>query len=223
MKLKEFDLWGYKLELKESRAFTLFNRSVCAHFERHFSPMETKNFYRIVIKLNDEVDERIGRIEVSGPTLMYYEKFDFGTFYTLSEALKKKKILDSLYGALMHISEVNGWDKAGFEYAYDSVVREKFENVYTVKKINNKKRTLLAELRCEHRSSSFDCFVTVKNKTGEIVLEELAFSEEPDEFLFNGRIGSIKWLTNDTLVHFKRDKTEIKRYDLSGFVESGNT
>lgn len=41
MKLTEFSLWAFKLELSLARKFTLFSRCVCAHFERHFDPIET--------------------------------------------------------------------------------------------------------------------------------------------------------------------------------------
>ena len=65
MKLKEFDLWAFKLELSESKKFSLFIRCVCAHFERHFQPIETDGIYRIILKLSDQ-DQRTWPYRKSG-------------------------------------------------------------------------------------------------------------------------------------------------------------
>ncbi len=68
MKLKEFDLWAFKLAHAESAKFSTFNRCVCAHFERHFLPIETDGVYRVIIKLS-EPDSRIETTEISSSVL----------------------------------------------------------------------------------------------------------------------------------------------------------
>ncbi len=93
------------------------------------------------------------------------------------------------------------------------VILENFVNSYCVQKKGNRNRTLVAELLCNHKSDSFDCFISVKDKLGNEIYNKLLFTEEPDEFLFNGRIGNIKWLSNDTLIYLKKDKTEIERFE----------
>ena len=59
MKLPEFSLWAFELELDLARKFTLFSRCVCAHFERLFDSIETDGIYRVVVKLCGP-DERVG-------------------------------------------------------------------------------------------------------------------------------------------------------------------
>ena len=105
MKLKEFNLWAFLLTLPESRKFTLFNRSVCAHFERHFEPIETNNIYRIIIKLSED-KSRTNNIEESSSVLKYYKWFDFKYFETLNETSKKKFLLDTLYNALQELCHI---------------------------------------------------------------------------------------------------------------------
>lgn len=90
MKLKEFALWGFKLPLEESRKFTLFNRSVCAHFERHFEAIDTDGVYRVIVKLS-ESDERVNTTEESSSVLKYYKTFDFASFNKLEEQSKKNR------------------------------------------------------------------------------------------------------------------------------------
>lgn len=214
MKLKEFSLWGFKLELSESRKFTLFNRCVCAHFERHFDPIETDGVYRVVVKLS-EPDGRVGTTELSSSVLKCYKAFDFSLFDSLEKKAKKNLLLDTLYQSLIQLCEQFGWPKAHFDKAYEQVVQDDFSNIYSVKKKNNRKKTLFAELLCDHNADSFDCFIKVKDKSGKEMLNRLLFSEEPDEFMFNERVGDIKWLPNDILVHLKKDKTELERFEFS--------
>jgi hypothetical protein len=212
MKLKEFSLWGYKLELEESRKFTLFNRCVCAHFERHFEPIETDGIYRVVIKLS-EPDGRTGTTELSSSVLKFYKTFNFLLFDSLDELAKKQHLLDKLYESLIQLCELFGWPKGSFNKAYEAVIQEDFLNIYTIKKKSNRNKTLFAELMCNHNVYSFDCFIRVKDKLGKEIYSKLLFSEEPDEFMFNGRIGDIKWLSNDILVHLEKGNTELERFE----------
>ncbi|MBL1293285.1 MAG: hypothetical protein COB61_005370 [Thiotrichales bacterium] len=212
MKLKEFSLWGFKLELVESRKFTLFNRCVCAHFERHFEPIETDGVYRIVIKLS-EPDERAGTNELSSSVLKFYKEFNFSLFYSLDELSRKKQLLDVLYESLIQLCDLFGWPKDNFNKAYELVIKDNYLNVYSIKKKSNRNKTLCAELTCDHSTDSFECYILVKDKLGKEIYHKLLFSEEPDEFMFNGRIGDIKWLSNDILVHLKKDKTELERFE----------
>jgi len=212
MKLKEFSLWGFKLELSESRKFTLFNRCVCAHFERYFDSIETDDVYRVVVKLS-EPDDRVGTTELSSSVLKIYKTFDFSLFESLDEKAKKVLLLDTLYQSLIQLCDQFGWPKHSFDNAYENVIREDFSNIYSVIKKNNRKKTLFADLLCDHNENFFDCFVRVKDKSGKEVLNRLLFSEEPDEFMFNERIGNIKWLNNETLLYLKKDKTILERFE----------
>jgi len=212
MKLKEFDLWGFKLKLKDSRRFTLFNRCVCAHFERYFQPIDTDGIYRVIIKLS-ESDDRDNTIEESSSVLKYYKAFDFNKFYDLDKISKKKFLLNTLYDSLLELCDKFGWSKEPFSAAYEMVIKDNFINIYTHKKKNNRTRKLIAEIVCHHKSSKFDCYLQVKNKEGAEVFKKLLFTEEPDEFLFNGLLGDIKWLPNDVLVYLNKG-TEIERFQL---------
>ncbi len=212
MKLKEFSLWAFKLELTEARNFTLFNRSVCAHFERHFEPIETEAIYRVVVKLSD-LDERSGITESSSSVLKFYQTFDFNTFNTLREKAKKRYLLDALYAALIRLCDKYGWPRENFDDAYQQVIEDDFVNKYVFRRKSNRKKSLFAEIVCVHSVSSFDCFLVVKDPTGQELLNELSFSEEPDEFLFNERIGDIKWLSNDVLLHHEKDGSELAKYE----------
>lgn len=211
MKLKEFVLWGFKLKLKDSRKFTLFNRSVCAHFERHFQSINTDSIYRVAIKLS-EGDERDGATEESSSVLKYYKAFDFNKFYDMDEMAKKKLMLDTLYDSLIDLCDKFGWLKTPFNEAYKMVLKEHFINTYSHKRKMSRSRKFVAEIVCHHESSKFDCYIEVRNKEGIEVFNKLVFSEEPDEFSFNGLMGDIKWISNDTLVYLKKDRTEIERF-----------
>jgi hypothetical protein len=213
MKLKEFDLWAFKLELPQSRKFTLFNRSVCAHFERHFKCIDTNGVYGIIIKLC-ESDERDGTTEISSSVLKYYKPFDFTEFNNLGEMARKKYLLNTLFDALLELCEKFGWPKEPFEEAYNLVLCENFVNHYCFKKKNSKNRKMIAELECRHESTKFDCLLNVKDKEGNQIFSKLLFTEEPDEYLFNSLLGDIKWIDNETLAALKKDRSEIERFKI---------
>lgn len=213
MKLKEFSLWGFKLELSESRKFTLFNRSVCAHFERHFQSIDTENIYRVIVKLS-EPDERENTTEESSSVLKYYKSFDFNSFFELDENSKQKFLLDVLYQSLIELCDKHGWPKEPFIEAYNLVLKDEFINVYEFKKKNSRNRKLVAKLECNHNSTSFDCFLKVVDKSGEEICSKLLFSEEPDEFIFNSLLGDVKWIDDETVAVLKKDKSEVERIKL---------
>lgn len=215
MKLKEFALWGYKLELDESRAFTLENRCVCAHFERHFKGLETECVYRVVVKLS-EGDSRDGTSEVSNSVLKYYAPFDFNSFSKLEIHERKELLLFTLHSSLLRLCEVNGWDKEPFEIAKSNVIEEKFLNSYEVSRKSNPARSMVASLIAEHTADNFKLDIVVTNRTGKKLLKKAVLSEEPDEFLFNGQIGRIKWESSYVLNYISKDNSvlEIIKIDL---------
>lgn len=88
MKLTEFSLWAFTLELDLARKFTLFSRCVCAHFERLFDPIETDGIYRVVVKLCGP-DEKVGTTELSSSVIKYYKEFDLDYFEGLNIVAKK--------------------------------------------------------------------------------------------------------------------------------------
>ncbi|MCC2614637.1 hypothetical protein LJ739_00095 [Aestuariibacter halophilus] len=214
MKLKEFDLWAYKLELDDSRAFTLESRCVCAHFERHFKGLETESVYRVVVKLS-EGDPRDGTLETSSSVLKYYQSFDFDSFRKLNPIEKKELLLSKLYNSLLSLCEANGWAKEPFEKARSSVIEERFLNSYEVSRKNNPNRSMVASLNAEHTAEAFRLDIIVTDKSGKEIYKNTVLSEEPDEFFFNGRIGRIRWESSNVLNYIAKDKSilETIRFD----------
>ena len=213
MKLKEFSLWGFKLELSESREFTLFNRCVCAHFERHFEPIETDSVYRVVVKLCGP-DERVDAFELSSSVIKYYKEFDFAYFESLNLIAKRGLLLDTLYDSLMSLCEMHEWPKDTFHEAYEMVIRDNFVNTYTIKRKLSRNKKLSAELIGKHDEKAFDCSLVIRSSDGKELLNEHLFSEEPDEFLFNSRVGDIKWISKTAVVHQSKDKQELAKFDI---------
>ncbi len=206
MKLKEFSLWAYKLDLKDSRAFTLENRCVCAHYERHFKGQETEEIYRVVVKLS-EGDPRDGMSEISSSVLKYYDAFNFSTYNKLDLYERKKLLLSTLHKSLLHLCEENNWDKELFEMAKSGVVKDKFFNSYEISRKNNSKRSMVACLNAQHTSKEFKLDIVVIDKSGKEILKKTVLSEEPDEFLFNSRIGRIHWESSDVLNYTAKVKS----------------
>ena len=213
MKLTEFSLWAFKLELGLARKFTLFSRCVCAHFERHFVPIETDSIYRVVVKLCGP-DERVGTTELSSSVIKYYKTFDFDYFEGLNIIAKKRFLLDALYSSLISLCDMEGWPKSHFHEAYERVIRENFVNIYTIKSKLSRNKNMSAELVVSHDEAIFNCFIVIKDKDGRALIKKHLFSEEPDEFIFNARIGDIGWVDKTTVRYQSRDKKELGLFDI---------
>ena len=63
-----------------------------------------------------------------------------------------------------------------------------------------------AELVVSHDEEIFNCFIVIKDKDGRALIKEHLFSEEPDEFIFNARIGDIRWVDKTTVRYQSKDK-----------------
>jgi hypothetical protein len=213
LKLSEFSLWAYKLELSEARAFTLESRCVCAHFERHFEGIATKDIYRIVIKLGGG-DAREGTTELSSSVLKYYENFNFSYFYKQSWFERKEILLNTLCDSLLKICQKNDWPTEPFERAKEKVIEDKFNNSYEVSRKKNKSRSMVAYLNAEHTTDRFTLDLIVKDKLGTEILRKPILSEEPDEFLFNGQIGRIQWASNEVLNYIAKDKSVLETIEV---------
>lgn len=214
LKLSEFVFWAYKLDLSDSRVFTLENRCVCAHFERHFKGIETDKIYRVVIKLSED-DQRNGMTEWSSSVLKYYDSFDFDYYHGLKDREKKTHLLDTLGASLLRVCELMGWDTEPFIQARQKVIDDNFDNSYEVSKKHNRSRSFVAILKASHTEKDFILSVVVNDKRGHKILERQLFSVEPDEFTFKSLVGTIKWSANDVLVYCAKDKTVIETIYIS--------
>ncbi len=209
MKLKEFVLWAYKLDLSDSRAFTLENRCVCAHFERHFRGGETEDIYRVVIKLS-EYDPRNGTTDSSNSVLKFYESFDFDYLHSLIGQEKKRYLLETLVASLVKLCELTGWESEPFKLAKQKVIEEEFDNSYEVARKNNRSRNMVAILNAQHTEKEFSLSVVVKDKRNNKIIEKQVLSVEPDEFIFNSQIGDLRWSSHDVLTYRAKDKSTIE-------------
>jgi len=198
MKLKEFELWAFKLATEEARALLLFSRSVFAHFERHFEPIDTDGVYRVILKLCEE-DSRLGTVEISYSVLKYYKRFDFASFEKLDEMTKKITLLEIMFSSLLELADIYEWDKEKFHRAYLKVKQDDFINHYYYKEKWNRTKSLCAKVFCEHESNVFRCSLLVVDKEGSVILKRLLFEEKPDEFFFNSKLVNVKWLDKGKL------------------------
>ena len=193
MKLKEFELWAFKLATEEASAILLFSRSVFAHFERHFEPIDTEGVYRVILKLCGE-DSRLGTAEISSSVLKYYKRFDFASFGKLDEKAKKVTLLEIMYNSLLELADIYEWDKKKFHEAYIKVKHDDFINHYFHNEKWNRTKKLCAKVFCEHESNVFRCTLLVIDKDGSVILKRVLFEEKPDEFFFNSKLVNVKWI-----------------------------
>lgn len=213
MKLREFSLWAYKLELNDSRNFTLENRCICSHLERHFNEIDTENIYRVVIKLSD-TDPRDGTIEESSSVLKFYEQFDFEHFYKLEGSKRKEYTLETLYKSLLKVCELKKWNTEPFKLARQAVLDENFDNSYEIRSKNNRAKSMIASLNAKHTENLFTLTLVVKNKQGKTLLEKEVLTEEPDEFIFNSQVGDLKWVSNELLTYIAKDKSVVEEINI---------
>lgn len=213
MKLKEFEIWAYKLSKSEARQISLFSRCVLAHFERVFQVIDTVDIYRIYIKITDD-PSCFGDMEISCSVLKYYKPFDLVAFNQLDILSKKISLLDLVYNSLLELADKYEWNKDNFTEAYKAVVASEFVNHYVHQAKWNRSRNLQARVVCEHEPEVFRGSLVIVDKSNKVVFQQILFEEIPDEFFFNGRLGKISWLNNG-LLRFTNN-AGVKEFSVTG-------
>jgi hypothetical protein len=127
---------------------------------------------------------------------------------------RKGTLLNTLCDSLLKLCQKNGWITEPFETAKAKVIEDKFDNSYEISRKNNMSRNMVAYLNAEHTSDRFTLDLIVKNKLGIEVVRKPVLSVEPDDFLFSGQIGSIRWASNDVLNYIANDKSVIETIEL---------
>lgn len=198
MKLKEFEIWAYELSLDDAKPIHRFSRCVLAHFERVFSPIDTDGVYRVIVKFTSDFN-LAGTIEMSSAVLKYYKVFDIAEFKRLDLIQKKTSLLNVMYESLLELATQYSWSENHFTEAYQKVVAADLVNHYAQQVKWNRARNLQASIFCEHEPEFFRGSLVIVDKSNQVVLQEVLFEEEPDEFFFNSRLGKLSWLHNGAL------------------------
>jgi hypothetical protein len=127
--------------------------------------------------------------------------FDVDDFFKLDDFGKKRKTLDLIQIAILHIIEKEGWDKTIFDEAYNRIISENYINTWIWKKQKNSaNRKYIAKVFCDHGIYSSDIGVIITDKNGQIIKKEVVVREKPDEWAFGKYFGDLKWVSNNEVV-----------------------
>lgn len=216
VKLREFEIWAAELSLDDARPIHLFSRCVLAHFERVFSPIDTDGIYRVIIKFTRNSNQA-GDIEISSSVLKYSKLFDIAEFNRLDVIQKKIALLNVMHGSVLELAEKYDWPTNQLVQAYEDVIAANFVNHYVHQTKWNRSKNLQARIFCEHEPEIFRGSLVIIDKSNQVVLREVLFEEQPDEFFFNSRLGKIYWLNNG-LLQFTNN-AGVKEFSLTGGIK----
>lgn len=187
----------YELNWKNKRnEIRLMTRCMTSMIERIMSPINTKDFRKIIIECVDncEYDKPKNLLGV----LVIQTYFDIKLFYSLDKYGKKKFTIDTIIGCLNN-DEVNEiFDTALIINACNKIIDNDYINEWVWK------RTVVrdyrwAELVIFHDINELNIFIDFYIDN-DLLKRSLIVSTIPDEWNYNKFLGKFEWLSKESVV-----------------------
>lgn len=197
MRIREFDLDRPGVSKEERTAFRRGTRSLTALYEREFDQSQIDaSGWKILVECVDVVERSEVR-NLEG-VMTIQAAVDTQSYRDGSEKERQKLALSWLTEGVRRIASEFGWGLDPFLAAEKRITDLDFENERWWGRAKwSPSRAHKADLWCVHGIDSFRAWLVVFDKMGHERARKLVFEELPDEFVFSGALGTIKWLSNE--------------------------
>lgn len=208
---------SYELAIKEDYQknfkskdfkFRLETRCMCSMVERYWTPIDTKDCWKVIIECNCSEEENPPDILIGG-VLSKHVNFDIASFDNLSDYEKKKKTIMLIEEHLIRVFEEQHWDKTSLEETLEKIRNLDYRNEWKWKQKKNKKR-MTAEVWIYHDVQSVKIVMYIKDKEMNVLCEKVVVEELPHEFSYVKYLGNLKWETDNRVVLEGKKWTSIK-------------
>jgi len=205
MILKEFDLDIPLFDKDKRHKFRTQIRCIASHYQR-FLPkkFQTVDFWKILVEcVKEESDTQNTYLGVR----VVRVSFDYPSFEELDDSGKKILILNKLHTGVLKVAKHYGFDNAIFNHCYERVKLDNCINNWIWNKPkSNITRKLKAHITCSHDINKFTAKLFVLDKNGTLIREDIVFEDEPNEFVFANKLGTLKWITTNEVALYNKSK-----------------
>lgn len=204
MILKELDLDAPQLTKEARHCFRNEVRCVAAHYFSFLpSKFEVGAFWKILVECVAE----------EGPSKIYMDvmtvkvRFDFQQYEQQTPVNKKKMLLSVLHNAILQLAFEYNWNTSPFQHCFSSVEKDEFQYIWQLKRTKKSRdRKLSASIICHHDIDQFVATLIIQDSNAKELKREVIFTEVPNEFAFEGKLGDFKWLSNTEIEVCAKDK-----------------
>lgn len=195
----------YELNWKaKRREFALQTRCISAFFERCFKPFNTDNCWKILVNC---VPDNPSGPKVVGGVYEVELVFSIDTFFHLNDGEKKKIALEMLSQGIGEIIAIENWDTVPFQSAHSEIITHDYLNlwIWKSKKYSPDKRHY-AYVQIEHNVHSCEISIIIHRKENNERKAIKVISAKPDEWDYAKYLGELKWISQNEVVLFAKDR-----------------
>ena len=198
----------YQVNWKEMRRkLTLQTRCITALFERLFGCFDTRDCCKLLIEGVPVEPDSIIR-NFSGVYTVQVV-FDYDSFISMDELNKKKSILELLMYGIEKVASVQKWSMEPFTNVYKKITELGYKNEWVwFKSARSPSDEYTASVIVNHSVDYADIYIQVNDDNNVEVFKEKVISEQPDEFAYANRLGTIKWNSSREIVLASKSGSE---------------
>lgn len=202
--LKEFQLLMPGIPTRRHRQFNFETRCVAALIERLLPKITTADSWKVLFKCVSTINRE--RHLVSGGVCELEVQADVEQFFTLSDPQKKEWTLQVIEDGLSKLLPQTGWPPEPFQQTIERARALGLVNDYVWRKpLHSPTRKMTAEILVQHDMQACDISMIIRDRSGQILRQELLISELPDEFFFYWHLGALKWQSATQVALTNRD------------------
>lgn len=184
--------------------------------------VKTKLIEKIIVNfcLDDETNEQVlGLLNVAFMDIF----FDFATYWSSEDSVRRKLALDSLHQALLIFAKKAELPPTTFEEAYNSIVAKGVQNIRSWGGTKfNPARALQATLRYDFDPWSIQVDVVILDKEGKELGVAPCIRYLPDCAYIKEMLGSFRWLDDKTVQITSKNGSHVTTVDISRAIEKLN-
>jgi hypothetical protein len=184
-------------------------RSTLALFVRLLPKIKTKNFSKITIECLSTPSESLVEGVALGVYVIQLNRYT-DDYFGLDTNAKKLYALELALEAIKVICRLENIEFGLFAEAYQKAIDLKFRNEWVaVKPKTSPDKNYRASVRCVFDENKSVVFLSVFDKSDNLVKEDLVVTDRPSEYAFDQYLGKLTWKDSMTVELFNKSGKNI--------------
>jgi hypothetical protein len=187
--------------------FSLETRFLCALFERHLPVVRTVGVWKVYGMCIPERPTR--EIKNALGTIAIELEYDVRAHFEEPPTTRAVRALELIHDAALQAARHCGWPPEPFGRTREACVASDYRNEYALQANASPDRRHRAHLWCDHGPDRFQAWLVVADRSGQEVRRQLVVDDQPDEHVFVGQLGKLRWRSSTTVAFVRTDREDI--------------
>ena len=175
------------------REFQLFSRCMTSMIERLMPPINTKNYWKIIIECVEGTPKAEG---IYMPEILFVQVlFDIDCFYKFDNYEKKKYIINKVLEAVDYLTSCGYLELDELKQTCGVIIKSDYVNEWLWKK-PVKLKNQSVQIKVLHEVDKVSIYMVFKDED-KIVEEVLLVEDIPDEWAYSKYLGKLEWVSEN--------------------------